>query len=121
MSRPIDNKHAFAAHRILIGLWQLQGGLCAYCGVAMPHPDSPSRSRPLTNPTIDHMTPIARGGKDDDLNRVAACVGCNDAKGQLDLPTFMRVRRNDVMWREARRQSDAEGRRLFQESGNARR
>lgn len=119
MTRISDNKHAFAAHQTLVGLWNLQGGLCAYCGCAMPHPDRPARTRPHTNPTIDHMTPIARGGKDDDTNRVAACGGCNEAKGQMDLQTFMRVRNNPVMFQEARRQASAEGRRLFKESGNA--
>lgn len=96
-------------YRILVGLWNLQGGRCAYCGCAMPHPDNPSSSKPQTNATIDHMTPRSRGGLDSLENRIGACDGCNQAKGNLDAATFLRVRLNPVMLHQAQYNAGIEG------------
>ena len=101
-------------HQILIGLWHLQRGHCAYCGGAMPHPDRPSKTEGRSNPTKDHLLPLARGGRDEVENRVAACDGCNQDKGPLDAATFVRVRLNPVMLKEARRRCDAEVRAAHQ-------
>lgn len=35
----------------------------------------------INNSTIDHVIPIARGGLDNDNNRVLACEPCNKARG----------------------------------------
>lgn len=48
-----------------------QGGRCAYCG----HPPA---SGVLTQ---DHVEPLARGGRHDVSNLVAACLACNVRKG----------------------------------------
>jgi hypothetical protein len=42
---------------------------CAYCG------------KPAT--TMDHIFPKSRGGKDEWMNAVAACLRCNGQKGNL--------------------------------------
>lgn len=48
-------------------------GVCHYCG----HPTSPKEL------TMDHIVPIARGGRSTKGNVVASCKECNNAKKQL--------------------------------------
>ncbi|UCD33419.1 MAG: HNH endonuclease [Desulfobacterales bacterium] len=48
-------------------------GVCQYCG----------RSTPPKELTMDHIVPIARGGKSIKNNVVTACKECNNAKKQL--------------------------------------
>lgn len=48
-------------------------GKCHYCGMPVP----PSEL------TMDHMVPIARGGKSTKGNLVPACKTCNNKKKQL--------------------------------------
>lgn len=52
--------------------WQrrLQRGLCAYCGNAFAPKDL----------TMDHVVPVARGGRSTKGNVVAACKACNNRK-----------------------------------------
>jgi len=51
----------------------LNKGVCHYCGRAVPPKDL----------TMDHIVPIARGGKSTKGNVAAACKECNNAKKQL--------------------------------------
>lgn len=48
-------------------------GRCHYCGNAAPPKEL----------TMDHIVPIARGGKTTKGNVVPACKACNNAKKQL--------------------------------------
>ncbi|MBW1694131.1 MAG: HNH endonuclease [Deltaproteobacteria bacterium] len=48
-------------------------GLCHYCG----------RSTPSKELTMDHIVPIARGGRSIKNNVATACKECNNAKKQL--------------------------------------
>ena len=52
--------------------WQrrLQRGSCAYCGQAFAPKDL----------TMDHVVPVARGGRSTKGNVVAACKPCNNKK-----------------------------------------
>jgi 5-methylcytosine-specific restriction protein A len=52
--------------------WQrrVQRGACAYCG----------RKVPPRELTMDHVVPIARGGRSTKGNVVAACKECNNRK-----------------------------------------
>ena len=52
-------------------LFLRDGHLCMYCGQELP-------DHLLTR---DHLMPLSRGGADDWSNVVAACRGCNHAKG----------------------------------------
>lgn len=52
---------------------KLAKGVCHYC----------SRAFPAKELTMDHIVPIARGGKSTKGNTVAACKECNNAKKQL--------------------------------------
>jgi len=55
--------------------WQrrLAKGICHYCG----------RSTPPRELTMDHIVPVARGGRSTKGNVVPACKECNNAKKQL--------------------------------------
>lgn len=59
------------------------GALCFYC------------RRPLRPGewTLDHVTPVSRGGDSSFSNLVAACFSCNSQKGQLPAPDFLRILR----------------------------
>ncbi len=52
--------------------WQrrLQRGVCAYCG----------RQVPPKELTMDHVVPVARGGRSQKGNVVPACKDCNNKK-----------------------------------------
>ena len=52
--------------------WQrrIQRGVCAYCGVSVG----------AAGLTMDHVVPVARGGRSAKGNVVAACKRCNDRK-----------------------------------------
>ena len=52
---------------------RLAKGLCYYCG-------QPTSPRELT---MDHIVPVARGGRSTKGNVVTACKKCNNAKKQL--------------------------------------
>ncbi|MFC1812890.1 HNH endonuclease [Thermodesulfobacteriota bacterium] len=52
---------------------RLAKGVCHYCG----------RSTPPKALTMDHIVPIARGGRSTKGNAVTACKACNNAKKQL--------------------------------------
>ncbi len=52
---------------------RLAKGVCHYCGRATPPGDL----------TMDHVVPIARGGKSTKGNVATACKECNNAKKQL--------------------------------------
>jgi len=51
---------------------RLAKGVCHYCGQATPPRDL----------TMDHIVPVARGGKSTKGNVVPACKACNNAKKQ---------------------------------------
>lgn len=49
---------------------QLQRGVCHYCGVRVG----------AANLTMDHVIPVARGGRSTRGNCVPCCKACNNAK-----------------------------------------
>ena len=65
-------------------------GRCFYCQLSVdvakvqPHPRAP---------TLDHVTPRSRGGKNTATNRVLACYLCNHQKGDMTLDEFRAYRR----------------------------
>lgn len=67
---------------------------CHYCGHKL------SRK----NHTIDHVKPLAKGGKDKKWNKVDACNTCNQEKGCLTVDEFRAVlafradRMNSAFW-----------------------
>ena len=73
------------------GWWQrrLSKGLCAYCGQQFP-------ARELT---MDHVVPVARGGRSSRGNVVPSCKLCNNAK-KLLTPVEMLLRARAAAGRE---------------------
>lgn len=55
-------------------LAQDQGNRCYYCGKPF------GRKNP---PTVEHKTPLNRGGRSEPSNLAAACNACNNAKGGM--------------------------------------
>lgn len=73
--------------RWLVVLYREQGGRCYYCGTAMTW----DRRQDSTDPkraTLEHMTPLVRGGPHAKQNCCAACSGCNVAKGKMTAEEF---------------------------------
>lgn len=66
---------------------------CRYCG----------SSAPDVALTVDHVTPVALGGRDDPANLVAACRDCNAGKTSTspDAATVAQVSDDDVRWAAA--------------------
>lgn len=59
-------------------VYQQAHGCCWYCGRAVQRPQI----------TLDHLTPIVRGGTHSLMNIVASCRTCNSAKGAMTLEEF---------------------------------
>jgi 5-methylcytosine-specific restriction endonuclease McrA len=60
-------------------LFWAQNGSCYYCEENMVYGPGTMREPKLA--TIEHLTPLARGGTWDRENLVAACHECNNRKG----------------------------------------
>ena len=63
-------------------LLKRDGPECAYCGKAL------LTGLPFSRPTVDHVVPISRGGKNSLTNLALACKPCNRAKADLDAAAF---------------------------------
>ncbi|MFB3108032.1 MAG: HNH endonuclease [Candidatus Binatia bacterium] len=61
---------------------QISKGICHYCGQKMP----PNRL------SMDHVVPLARGGKSTRGNVVTACRSCNQSK-KLETPAEAALRK----------------------------
>jgi 5-methylcytosine-specific restriction endonuclease McrA len=87
MTRKIARIAVRRRRRLLHQLKFKQFGQCFYCQrrFVMYVP-----GHPLT-PTIDHMLPRSAGGATDAGNCVAACLTCNQAKGDLAVGDFVAV------------------------------
>jgi 5-methylcytosine-specific restriction endonuclease McrA len=70
--------------RIRRRIVERDGTSCVYCGADLTGPTI----------TIDHLTPLARGGSSGLANLVLACEGCNVAKGSALPLNFVILRRN---------------------------
>ena len=60
---------------------EAQNWRCAYCRKSMRKKER--ADKPWLTATIDHVLPISRGGRNQRSNLVAACKGCNQAKGAM--------------------------------------
>jgi 5-methylcytosine-specific restriction endonuclease McrA len=63
-------------------LWKAARGFCTYCLAKLKRWEA----------TIDHMTPLSRGGTSEPWNLTLACVECNLDKGSLTSEEYMRMR-----------------------------
>lgn len=70
------------------------GWVCHYCGCRIhADPDKVNSLRRPAKATIDHKTPLARGGEDTPRNLVLACRECNQEKGAYDYVFFRALTR----------------------------
>lgn len=60
--------------------------VCYYCGIGISI--LPGKRYHPCRLTIDHLVPLVRGGSSDLTNLVAACSGCNSAKGSMTAEEF---------------------------------
>ena len=66
---------------------------CRYCGASAPD----------VRLTVDHVTPVSLGGRDEAGNLVAACVDCNAGKSSSnpDAPLVGNVSDDAIRWSKA--------------------
>ncbi len=74
----------------------LQKGLCAYCGDPLVFLDKENRTNNSSQwrPTIDHIVPKSKGGKDVPDNWVLAHSRCNSVKGNLMPDDILKLFKN---------------------------
>lgn len=65
----------------ILDLYELQNGLCAYCGIRL-----------FKDYHVDHVTPLFLGGSDNPDNLVCSCVRCNSSKGHKLVADWQAVR-----------------------------
>lgn len=75
--RPPGDSPRAQRHRLV--LHARQAGRCYYCGVP----------KPISDFSVDHVTPRSRGGSNATANKVGACKRCNHAKGNMTLAEFV--------------------------------
>lgn len=73
--RPMNATERAAWDRLVAAL----GGTCAYC----------QRRGPLS---VDHLIPVASGGRDEMANYAPACKSCNCSKGASDVMSWLERR-----------------------------
>ncbi len=77
----------------IIALSEPQNHRCCYCGHHMiRHHQQRSRAAPLNAATRDHLTPRTHGGRNID-NLVAACLQCNNLRGDMEALAFFNLLR----------------------------
>lgn len=72
--------------RVKQHLFDIQQGLCRYCGRRM-NLNGPEKSKLLA--TIDHIVPLRRGGTWAKPNLILACSRCNNYKGCVIIPQWL--------------------------------
>jgi hypothetical protein len=80
-TRPPRKRKAIGVDREAI--WKKTGGKCCYCGSKLTR----------SGMTIDHLHPVAKGGRNDLANLVPACRSCNSSKGTKSVEEFRFFRR----------------------------
>ena len=65
------------SRRLRFEIFKRDGFRCFYCG----------RTPLVAELQVDHVEPVARGGRDDGANLVTSCVACNSGKAAVPLTT----------------------------------
>ncbi len=77
---PDHSTHGSLWRRLYLGqLYRDQKGICYYC----------QRWIKRAAATIDHLTPLSRGGPDQPFNMCMACRKCNEEKDDMTAEEFM--------------------------------
>lgn len=85
------------SRRLRYEILRRDGHTCRYCGASAPDVEL----------TVDHVTPVALGGRDDPDNLVTACKPCNSGKTSTspDAPLVADVENDALRWARAREQA----------------
>lgn len=69
-------------------IWNASRGRCSYCGKNLVKPD-PAKEKDneylKSLFTVDHITPISKGGDNSLANMISSCRECNNARGNVDV------------------------------------
>lgn len=71
----MENKRKAISKKVRFEVFKRDSFTCQYCG----------KSAPDVVLHVDHIHPVAKGGKSDPMNYVTACVDCNLGKGAKTL------------------------------------
>jgi 5-methylcytosine-specific restriction endonuclease McrA len=69
-------------------IWERDGWICHYCGCAVRHFSEIGHQNDTA--TVDHVTPVSKGGGNGKDNLVTACSFCNRWKGSHHRPKHLR-------------------------------
>ncbi len=78
----------------LRGIFERDGGRCAYCGVEVFMEGLPSRNKQTA--VVDHVAPLRDGGPDVGWNVVLTCFSCNSRKKQNHIDTVFRAEETEM-------------------------
>lgn len=79
-------RHGLADPQVREQVWNLTGGVCAYCGANLAR-DSSTEGETFN---VEHVVPRSAGGPDNIANYVPACSGCNASKSDKHVLMFIR-------------------------------
>ncbi len=79
-----------AKRRLRSKLWELQQGLCFWCGQTTVLDEDKRRTARYERATLDHLNPDNRGAGYDCSNIVLACNSCNSNRGNRTGLEFVR-------------------------------
>ena len=65
-----------------LAIYMRDGLACVYCGAGLEED---------VQLTLDHYTPVSRGGNNDARNLVTACKTCNSARGKRTVRSFVKT------------------------------
>jgi purine nucleoside permease len=65
-----------------LALYLRDGLACVYCGASVED---------ATQLTLDHLTPVSKGGKNEPGNLATCCKRCNSSRGTRSVPAFARA------------------------------
>ena len=84
---------------------EAQNWRCCYCGIQC----TIERERPHSS-TLEHVTPLSKGGTDDPDNLVMACGKCNLSRGNTSIDEFIENGYKRVRSGKSRRESRCQAR-----------
>lgn len=93
----IRSAHQATVGRMAIGrdvraiVWARTNGHCWYCG---------TKTNPFVDFAVDHVVPVATGGKNDPENLVPCCRTCNSRKQARDVEELRRFMPSGMFWFE---------------------
>lgn len=85
----------FVPAKVRAAVYERDGNACVYCGFKFEPPRVEGDLLIGPAPTVDHLLPRSRGGKNTVENLVTACWSCNSTKRNKTADEFL-------AWRERR-------------------